>query len=216
MERLILKTDRFSGTIEAVHMRLIKYTSALICTMVTVFSASAEFRVWELSDGRGFEAELVNVFAGEAAFKMPGGEVRKIPLDRFSNESRVSIELEKPPKLSLGFIKDNDSKIFPQGINPDTQRPKEVRSRYGVRVKQTSTGDYNHELHIELFVIGKERLGEKYILLDRNTASFFLTDENRKQFEMRNDREVTLRNFTVGGSVRGEKYHGYLVIVKDT
>ena len=179
------------------------------------FVVPAELQMWTLGDGTTFEAELVTVFSTEATFKNARGKVRKVPLDRFSEDARTRIELERPPRLSFEFLKGRDGKIFPQGISELTQRPPEVRCHYGMRIKQASSGNYNHELYLELFVVGRERLGDKFILLDHQNASFFLTRENEKEFEFRSEREVVLQNYTVVGSARGEKYQGYLAIVKD-
>ena len=179
------------------------------------FVVPAELQLWTLEDGTTFEAELVSVFSSEAAFKNARGKVRKVPLDRFSEDARTRIELESPPRLSFEFMKGRDGTVFPQGISELTQRPPEVRCHYGMRIKQASSGNYNHELYLELFVVGRERLGDKYILLDHQNTAFFMTRESKKEFEFRSEREVVLRNFMVAGSVRGEKYHGYLAVVKD-
>ncbi|RKX44958.1 MAG: hypothetical protein DRP64_05545 [Verrucomicrobia bacterium] len=45
-------------------------------------------------------------------------------------------------------------------------RPPEKIGSFGVRLKQTSTGEYNHELQVELFVIGQERSRGRFIFLD--------------------------------------------------
>ena len=187
----------------------------LVLLAFTGLNVRAEKRIWTLADGTTFEAELVVTFPTEAVFKNAKGKDLKIPLERLSPESRTQIELENPPTLSLGLIKDRDATVFPAGITLKMQRPPEVRCHYGIRIKQTSRGDYNRELRVELFVIGLERYGDKYILLDRQDASFFLTEGNKKEFEFRSEREVTLRNFYVDEVVRGEKYHGYLAIVRD-
>jgi hypothetical protein len=192
-----------------------KYIFLLVYAFALTGSVRAEQRTWTLTDGATFEAELVTVFSVEAAFKNARGKITKIPLERFSQESRTLIELEQPPKLSFDIIKDLETVLFPAGYSTATQRPPEKRGHYGVRIKQTSAGGYNHELFVELFIIGTERLGEKLILLDRQKASFFLTKENDKEFEFRSEHEATLRKFVVSGSPRGETYYGYLVMVKD-
>jgi len=196
--------------------KLNKYIVIFVAALLSVAgSVSAERRVWSLADGTTFEAELMTVFATEAVFKNARGSVHKIPLNLFSPESLNRIELENPPKLSFDFIKSEDSIVFPAGVNEATQRPSEERCHYGIRIKQKSSGNYKHELHVELFVIGKERYGDKLILLDRQETSFFLTAENKKEFEFRSKREVALQNYEVEGHIRGERYHGYLAVVKD-
>jgi hypothetical protein len=176
----------------------------------------AELQTWTLLDEKTFEAELITVFPDQVIFKDVDGQTLKIPFDRFTPESQTQIELSNTPKLSVGIIKDNESIVFPAGMTVRMQRPPEIRCNYGARVKQTSRGDYNHELNVELFVIGRERNGKKYILLDRQNRSFMLTKDQDRQFEFRSEHKVILQNYSVDESVRGEKYFGYLAIVKDS
>lgn len=196
-----------------------KYRAQKIVLFVLISFAGlgvrAESQVWTLVDETTFEAELVSVYPTEVIFKNAQGKILKIPLERFSPESRTQIELENPPTLSIGLIQDRDAKVFKAGITLKTTRPPEVRCNYGIRIRQTSRGDYNHELYVELFVIGIERYGDKYMLLDRQNASFFLTRKNKKTFEFRSEHQVVLQNFYVQKEVRGEKYYGYLAIVRD-
>lgn len=177
--------------------------------------ARAELQEWTLIDGTTFEAELVTIYPTEIIFKNAQGVILKYPLERFSQEMKVKIELANPPTLSMELIKDRDSISFTTGVNLRMTRPPEVRCAYGMRIKQTSRGSYNHELFAEMFVLGRERQGKKYILLDRQTTSFFLPEDKREAFEFRSDHKVVLQNFYVNETVRGEKYFGYLIVVKD-
>jgi hypothetical protein len=175
-------------------------------------------QLWSLNDGKTFEGEFVTVIGHDVVFRNSKGKDVKIPFDRISAESRRQIELEQPPALKFSFVNKTVKKNFPSGINDHTQRPPEIRSHYGIKIKQTSAGKYNHELKLELFVIGQERIGDKYILLDRNDSSFSLTKENNRMYEFRSDREVALQNYVVyfhEDQTRGEKYHGYLAVVTD-
>lgn len=174
-----------------------------------------EPRTWTLIDGTTFEGELVKVFLQDAMIKIDRNDVIRVPLDQLSEASRIEIEYAQPPRLTFDLTKQNYSKVFPFGISNNTLRPPERRCHYGIRIKQTSAGNYKHELYLDLFIIGKERLGEKLILLDRQSASFVLTKENKRMFEFRSEREVVLRNFIVTQKVRGEDYYGYLALVTD-
>ena len=197
-----------------------KNTYLKILIIYALFSASpclvfAKSCVWNLKDGTTIEAELVTVMSEKVVFKTVKGKVVKLPLDQFSDESVLRIELERPPTLDIEFINIRSKVNFPAGGKNATRSP-EIRAHYGVRIKQVNVGDYGHELNVDLFVIGSERLGEKYILLDRQSTAFTLTDENKRKFEFRSERVVALRNFVCGqDSKRGERYYGYLAIVKD-
>ena len=43
---------------------------------------------------------------------------------------------------------------------------------FGAKMKQASAGSYNHELTMEFFAIAKELIGDKYILVDRQSSTF--------------------------------------------
>ena len=97
-------------------------------------------------------------------------------------------------------------------------RPPESRGFYGVRLKQTSAGKYNHELQVELFAIGKQRSRPraKYILLDHQQTTFNPAEEDQRIYEFRSKREVVLTNYVDEyGTPFGEEYAGYLVTVTD-
>lgn len=177
-------------------------------------SVLPEQQPWTLTDGTEFEAEFINVFGDKAAFKT-AKKIQKVPLDQFSKASMTRIELLKPPELAFTFVNNKDQKLFPAGIRHQTQRPPEHRCHYGIKIKQTSMGIYKHPLQFELFVLGHERLGDKFILLDRLEGSFALTKKNKRQVEFRSEREVVLQNYAVQNDIRGEKYYGYLVVVTD-
>ena len=170
---------------------------------------------WDKADGFSFEAELITISAGEAGFKSEKGAIIRVPLAQLSESSRTRAELANPPRLSIDIIKDYNAITFPSGIRDVTQHPPERRAHYGMRIKQTSSGDYNHPLNAELFVIGRERLGDRLILFDRQSASFHLTRENRREFEFRSERVVRLRNYLMWDQPRGEDYFGYLIVVSD-
>jgi hypothetical protein len=195
------------------HLPFLKTIFLLGLTLALPCFISAESQTWTLADGTTFEAEFLIMFSTKATFKNAQGEVQHVSLDRFSEESRIRIELAKPPELDLDIIKDRENKIFPVGMNRNTQRPAEERCHYGIRIKRTSGGAYNHELHLELFVIGTElKQGRNFILLYQKTTSFFMTKENDRVLELRGDREVVIQK----NHKFGERYYGYIAIVKDT
>ena len=93
---------------------------------------------------------------------------------------------------------------------------------FSVEIEQTSLGDYDHELHVELFTIGAQILDSKgYVLLDRQTGSFTLNKENERSFRLKGKKDVELFNSKLGSSESGYynmglKYSSYLVVVTDS
>ncbi len=198
-------------------MKAIGYRLSIILAAygACTFDAASQLQAWTLTNGEVVEGELVNFFGDNVSLKTREGRTLQIPFLRFTEEDRTRLELENPPKLDISLTSVSEKKNFPAGPRPETQRPPEQRVHYGVTVKQTSTGSYHHELTLDMFIIGQERLGDRFLLLDHQQAPFRLDAQNRRIFDFRSNREVGLKNFTISGFTRGEKYFGYLAIVTD-
>lgn len=197
----------------------INRTTALVLIFLTSVCSGGEFRKWTLVDGAGFEAKCIVVIGKTVNFKFPSGKIKKLPLDQLIIADRTYIELENPPVFRIEFVRDRDQKVFDlmPGQASYSLRPPEYRCHYGVKIKQRDTYAYKHELRMEFFAIGKERAGQRLILLDyQNTEPFFLTRENRWSYKFRSNREVVLQNYTYDEvQKRGRKYHGYLILLRD-
>jgi hypothetical protein len=178
---------------------------------------ASKMRSWTLEGTAPFEAELVTVIGRDVVLKNPRGKTVKVPVANLSEADKTYVELSRPPKFNITFTKKDRQKTFTMDhISTATEiRPPETRTHYGVRLRQTSSGDYNHELLVEFFAIGQERLGQKYILLDHQQTRFTPTKDNERSHEFVSDREVRLENFLIELEPRGEDYSGYLVTVTD-
>jgi len=172
-------------------------------------------RVWTLPKFGSVEAELVTAMGGQAVLKNARGKSIKVPLEHLNDADREYVELTKPPKFEVDFTRKSKQRTFTVKGGDGEPRPPQTLSNYGVRIQQGGPGVYNHELHVEMFAIGKERLGDRYILLDHQETTFTPTEENGKSHEFVSERTVVLDNYEISGEPRGEKYDGYLVTVKD-
>ncbi|MDZ8117819.1 SHD1 domain-containing protein [Pontiella agarivorans] len=174
-------------------------------------------RIWNLVTGKSFEAEYIAMVGGNVVFKTAGGKTSKVPLQQLSAGDREFVELLNPPVLDLNFTRKMQEQTFTEGYYGTWPRPPVTRARFGVRIKQTSAGDYNHELRAQIYAVGQQRTRpeKKYVLLDRQQVSFSLTKENKRSYEFLSEREEILTSFDVSGEPRGEKYYGYLVVVRD-
>jgi len=183
----------------------------------------AGMRMWTLLDGRTFEAKFISQFGTRAAFENSKGKTFKVPIDSISEEGRRFIELETPPSLAFSFSKQSTQRQFPSAVNGDIDHtyllPTSFYYDFSVDIKQTSPNDYNHELQVELFVIGTGIDGKAHILLERIGDRFTLTSENKKSFRL-TGKTVELSKLLVGfvesgRQVRGQRYSSYLVVVTD-
>lgn len=177
-------------------------------------SVRAEMRTWGFSNNKRYEAKFVCVMGNKAVLENPEGVTRKINLDEFSTEDRQFIELSSPPRLDLDFTRKTEQKMFSNRfilyLKPDINF-----NTFGIRVKQTSTGSYNHELQVEFFAIGKERAGKRYQLLDRQSSSFIPTKENRRSHQFKG-KTVELDDYVIASIRGGMGYAGHLILVTDS
>ncbi len=172
-------------------------------------------RLWSTVRGRSMEAEFVTAMGDNAILKNERGRQIKIPLDRLSEEDRQFISLAMPPKLDINFSKSTKPRKFGgtiEGVAPP------VRGNFytfSASIEKTSTGAYNHPLTAEFFAIGDEIGGNKHILLDHQRADFVLSEENDYTFEFSGP-QVELLDYTINSERRGQRYGGFLIIVKDS
>ncbi len=180
-------------------------------------SARDGVRMWTRTDGKTMEAGLVTVIGDKAVLKDSRGRAKKIPLVQLSGEDREFIELALPPTFNIDFSKQSNQRILKQSPYNDTPPPKLLDYVFSATLKQTSAGEYNHELQVEFFAIGEEIDGDNYILLDRQQSRFTPTKENKRVHSFRGD-PVELMDWRLWSGAtqrRGRKYGGYLIVVTD-
>jgi len=163
--------------------------------------ADSKMRVWISTAGKEVEAGYVAVVAEKVVLKTSRGKQLKIPLAKLSPADREYIELINPPKFAIDFVKHT----MPPRVNDFT---------FGAKVKQRGAGAYNHELTVEYFAIGKERLGNKYVLLDRQSSTFIPTKENERSHGFKGN-SIEFVEYDLDGLVRGKRPDGNLVTLTD-
>jgi hypothetical protein len=182
-------------------------------------SDGAGTRSWSLVDGRTFEAEFLASVGNKVLFKKASGKTIRIPKGKLSPEALDLIQLETPPDFDISFSKQSTQRFYPDSrLNQPV--PESTDYTFSAKVKQVSTKPYNFELQVELFVIGAEVNGDKYILLDHQKGSFIPTEENKRSFKI-SGKPVELTEFIIGHEAvgmesRGQKYSSYLVVVTDS
>jgi hypothetical protein len=181
-------------------------------------AAEDPVRTWGVG-GKDLEAKFVTVIGNKAVLKDSHGKQRKISLDQLSDEDRLFVELANPPKFNIDFIKQSSTRSIDAGpfVSNLQWVPRIYDFVFGARLKQSSAGEYKHELHVELFTVGEELNGDNYILLDRQESSFTPTKENGRSHTFSGDQVMLeVRDWTFFADLySGEKYGGYLVLVTD-
>jgi hypothetical protein len=172
-------------------------------------------RMWSTVDGKTFEGEYVTRIADQVVLQTARGKQQKIAVNRLSPDDSEYVELENPPALKITFTKASSQRMIETTpfLNEDPPRVNDYT--FGAKVEQTSARSYDHELTMEFFAIGKEFIGDKYILLDRSSTHFSLTDENKRSHGFQSERDVEFMEWVIDGVRRGMEYAGNLVTVTD-
>jgi len=175
--------------------------------------APDEMRDWTI-DGKVLKAKFVATIGGNVVLKNAREKQRKVPLEKLSDEDRRFVELARPPVFKIDFSRKSSQRTdLPSPYNGSIP-PTILDYVFTAKLKQTSAGSYNHELHVEFFAIGREVMGDKYILLDRQESSFVPSAENKRSFSF-SGKTVSTCACVVMTDMRGDKYYGYLVVVTD-
>lgn len=188
-------------------------------TEVPVFTVESDIRGWTNSSGNTFTAKLVTRIGDHVLLETERGKQKKVPFSDFSPEDKLYVEMMSPPKFDINFTK-SSSYVPPPKLSPYESRQRPMRLSditFKTTLKQTSIGDYNHDLTIEYFAIGEEVDGDNYVLLERRESAFVPTPENRKSHTLSSETPVRLEvsAYRSASPMRGTKYGGYLVLVKD-
>jgi hypothetical protein len=178
-----------------------------------------EMRLWTTLDEERIEAKLNVVVGQQVILDNAKGKQVKLSLDHLSAVDREYIVFATPPRFNINFFK-RSAQIPNPPLSPwvsQNQRPLQMYNyTFGTRVKQESTGEYNHPLTIEYFAVGEEIDGNNFVLLHRMTSSFIPTAENQGAHEFFGEQVKLMRiAYRSSAPLRGIKYGGYLVTITD-
>ncbi len=173
-------------------------------------------RIWTAGNGETFEAEYVTRVSESAVLRDARGKTKRIPLSLLSAEDNLFIELNEPPEFNISFSKQSKSRpaIDPGPFLPWTP-PTLIDYVFTAKINQYSAGDYNHELQVEFFAVGREIDGDNYILLDRQSSAFTPGNENDRSHSFSGPPVLCYDYVDWYEHKRGSKYGGYLITVTD-
>lgn len=175
-------------------------------------------RTWTGMDGTTLEAGYVTRMGSMVVMKTAGGEQIKIPFSELSATDQKFVELANPPEFNIEFSKKSTT-VAPPALSPyeGDQRPLRISNYvFGTRLKQSSTGAYDHKLTVEYYAIGKEVDGNNFILFERQKSGFVpsATRNGAHAFYGETIR-VQQQALRASAVVRGSSYGGFLVTVSD-
>ena len=184
--------------------------------ILTLDDVKKEMRQWTTTKGKTFKAEFVAIIAGKVVLKNRKGKTKRIPLGELSEEDRSYVELMQPPTFNIDLAKKTslwhiDNSPYASRIPP----PNKADYTFTAKIKQQSTGDYDHKLKVEIFAFGREYMGDKFVLLTRQEGSFVPSEEPNRFFSLTTEEKATIYVVNLYGDKRGTKYYGYLVVLTD-
>jgi len=182
-------------------------------------STGKEIRIWTLLNGRTTEGLFMTVSGDKLVLKTAKGRQQKIPIDQLSPEDRLYVEFANPPDFDVNFSK-KSAYVAPPPTSPyvSKARPLQITDfTFSAKVKQKSTKVYPHELQVEFFAFGEEVDGDNYILLDRQSASFVPSKENKGTLLVQSPEPIRIQTTALRDTspMRGVKYGGGLVVIMD-
>ncbi len=177
-------------------------------------------RIWTTVSGEQLEAEYVATVGDKVTLKPAQGRQKKVPLRDLIPEDLEFIDLSNPPDFDLNFIKLSKGildryPLSPMELQWSSEVPRVNDYTFGAKVKQTTARVYDHELTLEYFAIANETLGNKYILVDRQSAAFTPTKENDRSFSFTNPKPIEFMEYNLDDSKRGKTFAGSLVTLTD-
>ena len=178
-------------------------------------------RIWNFKSGDVLEGEYITMMGDKIVLKTTKGKQVKIPVNSVSDEDKRYTGLSDPPEFSVDFIKTSTTpsgryELSPQELEWGNLPPRVNDFTFGGRVRQSGARPYNYELQVEYFAIGQQLLDDdKYILLDRNSGTFTPSKGNKRSFEFKGERAVEMQAYPVHDQMRGKKFKGHLVLVRD-
>lgn len=191
------------------------YIIALLALLFLGERALAEFRVWTDSDGDKVEAEYVRTVIDTVVLKLKSGKQLEVKLSKLSEQDRQHAMLLNPPGVNIKVSTQVDDKTV--GYLGDVEysyRLKYEIVKPAVTVKKEGATPYTAPLQLEMAVLGEVEETDRYIIIDRTQSAFVFTSKNKNQFSYRGE-PIDLQLIT--GSLKvGIKYHGYVVVVRDS
>ncbi|QBG45899.1 hypothetical protein EGM51_00170 [Verrucomicrobia bacterium S94] len=176
-------------------------------------------RNWTVK-GKTIEAELVTRLGRQLLLKNTRNKQVRVSMADISNADRLYVELADPPAFNINFSRISEQRPPPPQspfLNEDQRHIRISDYKFGVRIRQKTSDEYNHPVTVEYFALAKEVSGDKFKLIERRRETFIPSEENGRSFEF-HGKKVRLKEYATRqlGNPRGLDYGGYLVTLTDT
>ena len=168
-------------------------------------SSFAEYRTWKDRSGNSIDAEFVSMASGRVVLRNRAKKILKIPKIKLSEADLKYLATKIPPKIDLKFSKKQVRRLATEYWDES-----DVKLTCKVEITKKSKMQYDGELKAYLVAIGKDIRSKHYIILTKDSTSFYFKGPAKfvmegSSFTMHEDRDLKT----------GTNYSGFLVVVKD-
>lgn len=189
----------------------------LFFSLIALFAlpAFAEMRVWEDKNGRQYTAEYVRELFDKVTLRLEDGSEVRLDVEELSEHDQKYLRVMVPPQIEIDCRVNRDYQEPPWDLwHGDNAVLTKVQAE--VTIRKVSKRRFTRRLFAEIYVIAEEVDGDHFVLLNRTESSFVFSDLNNNQHQFVSE-PYTTRVYTEYNGIqrRGEKYHGYLVVIKD-
>jgi hypothetical protein len=180
--------------------------------------AYAEMRVWEDSAGKQVKAEFVRELFGSVELRRPDGSLHSIPVENLSALDIKYLRTRIPPEVELEVRTQKRAK---ERSGNATRAEFEQFSdeiyivTATVRIRQTSSAEFDGILRAEVYLIGEEVATDHYRLSGKGASQVRFTEENKREYEFEVSADFRVYEEYNRLQTRGAEYAGYMVVVVD-
>jgi hypothetical protein len=172
-------------------------------------SAHAEMRVWVDRSGKQYVAEFSKEIFGKVFLRDVAGEIISMEVESLSASDAEYVRTMKPPKIDVKVTAKTKG-IKLSEYNNNLEQAWTVTET--IQIRKISNPRFDGRLSGEVYLVGKDIVSGRYVMLCREQFSPVFNEENNGNYEYKVSTEV--RRFEdYNLQTRGYEYAGHLVIV---
>lgn len=186
----------------------------LFCILSLSYPALADFRVWEDVQGKQYTAQFVQELFGKITLRDEKGTEFRLAVEELSELDQKYLRVKVAPEMEIKCSRTASLKPKPKetmDLDNDTIMIYEAK----VTLTKISKRPYTSRLYATLYLIAEDITGGGYLLLSKMESDFLFAADGSHTFK---SDPVTTRVFDQNSGTserRGERYSGYLVVVRD-
>jgi len=182
---------------------------ALLLLLFVPHSTNAEMRIWSDRDGKQVAAEFSKEAFGKVFLRDVTGKMIPIDVENLSSNDAKYIRTMVSPKIEVKVVTKTKS-VKANEYNNDLQQMWIVTET--IQIRKTSSPRFDGKLSGEVYLVGKDIVSDRYVMLCRERFSPAFSEEKNKNYEFSVSAEVC-RFEDYNGQDRGYEYAGHLVVV---